>query len=718
MAAVGEEAANATMEQLPEELEALIAADPTVIPASYWLGDGRGWDLEGIHSDLLLASEIGMSESVSDPTASRRPPQQDPDSRPPGPSRPPTKVPIAKTKGGCAAVKPPSAEPDPKGKGRGRSPGPPPRHNKKNIAAPPEVDNEGREFAMDVVVVNFNNVGTTFGHKFLKDGTNYHWEGVRRCVQHLTKELGLKVVGVIFENWVALDNLENPTKVWGIPEDIRNLCECVEETPRLTGSHHKSADDEMTIKCAYRRNCRFMDNDNYRDWLSDMKSTKVRAWLEHCQERVHMRYYFDTGLGCFETLDGNALRDPWEAPPPKPKAAPCVQRPAAPPPHLGSSGGPHAGAPGTGVGGSGPGPGQAMQPRAGRGQDPVVRSPSPSLRRTTTPLDSKVQASARAAALAAATALPARSTMAGVAEALALGPPKGLLPFVPGTMTPPTTPPLSRAGPSTPPLPRSDEPYWIPRTPPRALTGTAPLKGRSRLAAPRAAQGWSVPALPPPGSLAPLRGALGRGGFPPGAPFVVEDEAPHGGASSSSTAMPTGDLDEAGVPSWHLPLHGSLGGLPGRIVQRGLHPFAADAIPAADPERVALLRQQQAMRVHNAARSLRKRPGKDPHPMRKRPRMPLPSLGAIEIDLTEEDGDREANLESESCPQEATLGRLPLTPSGSPPPSDDEDIGGFATPLQLGPLPGGTTSGLGDDGGADSDPDLEGQAVVVDRYLM
>ena len=29
--------------------------------------------------------------------------------------------------------------------------------------------------------------------------------------------------------------------------------------------HYRSADDEMTIKCAYHRNCRLLDNDNYKD---------------------------------------------------------------------------------------------------------------------------------------------------------------------------------------------------------------------------------------------------------------------------------------------------------------------------------------------------------------------------------------------------------------------------------------------------------------------
>ena len=45
---------------------------------------------------------------------------------------------------------------------------------------------------------------------------------------------------------------------WGVPDDIAKMCETIELTPRITGPHHRSADDEMTIQCAYRRNCRFL----------------------------------------------------------------------------------------------------------------------------------------------------------------------------------------------------------------------------------------------------------------------------------------------------------------------------------------------------------------------------------------------------------------------------------------------------------------------------
>merc|ERR1712056_174125 len=79
----------------------------------------------------------------------------------------------------------------------------------------------------------------------------------------------------------------------------------IELTPRVTGQQHRSADDEMTIKCAYRRNCRFLDNDNYHDWRGTLHDEGIRLWLEHCQEFLQVRFYFDTGLGTFDTLDGN-----------------------------------------------------------------------------------------------------------------------------------------------------------------------------------------------------------------------------------------------------------------------------------------------------------------------------------------------------------------------------------------------------------------------------
>jgi len=118
------------------------------------------------------------------------------------------------------------------------------------------VDAEGRPYNLKTIVVNFANVGAAYAKKVLKrtphsgDQMLFDWEGVRRCVMYLTQK-GLKVVGVIFENFWATDN-DSPNKK-EIPVDIRNACESIEETPRLVGKNHRSADDEMTIKCAYHR---------------------------------------------------------------------------------------------------------------------------------------------------------------------------------------------------------------------------------------------------------------------------------------------------------------------------------------------------------------------------------------------------------------------------------------------------------------------------------
>lgn len=168
-------------------------------------------------------------------------------------------------------------------------------------------DTEGRRYDLRSVVVNFANVGATYACKVLgrdkqRGDRLFDWEGVRRCVRHLKEELGLEVIGVVMENFWAPDNSKD-YKI-GIPEDIRQICDSIEETPKLQGRNHKSCDDEMTIKCAYRRSCRFMDNDNYRDWIKEMRNDRCRVWLEHCQEMLQMRYFFDAQLGTFDTLDG------------------------------------------------------------------------------------------------------------------------------------------------------------------------------------------------------------------------------------------------------------------------------------------------------------------------------------------------------------------------------------------------------------------------------
>merc|ERR1712137_1353635 len=110
-----------------------------------------------------------------------------------------------------------------------------------------------------LVVVNFANVGATYATKVLGRGGSkgdrlFDWEGVRKCVNYIREELDMQVVGCIYENYWGPDN--DVQQVEGVPEDIRRKCLSIQETPRLTGKNHKSADDEMTIKCAYRRNCR------------------------------------------------------------------------------------------------------------------------------------------------------------------------------------------------------------------------------------------------------------------------------------------------------------------------------------------------------------------------------------------------------------------------------------------------------------------------------
>eukprot|EP00928_Gymnodinium_smaydae_P003147 TRINITY_DN11124_c1_g2_i1.p1 TRINITY_DN11124_c1_g2~~TRINITY_DN11124_c1_g2_i1.p1 ORF type:complete len:1069 (-),score=324.04 TRINITY_DN11124_c1_g2_i1:95-3301(-) len=165
-------------------------------------------------------------------------------------------------------------------------------------------DGEGRPYDLSRVVVNFANVGTTYGRKVLqKEKPQFSYEGVRRCVKFLTEKRKLTVVGVILEHFWAVD--EGDQYVNGVPKDIEAMCESIELTPRIYGPQHRSADDEMTIKCAYRRNCRFLDNDNYRDWRATMHDEAIRSWFEKSQNLLQMRYYFDAGLGSFDTLDGN-----------------------------------------------------------------------------------------------------------------------------------------------------------------------------------------------------------------------------------------------------------------------------------------------------------------------------------------------------------------------------------------------------------------------------
>jgi len=167
-----------------------------------------------------------------------------------------------------------------------------------------KVDCEGRRYRLDMVVVNFANVGAFYGKKCLKREEHFFdWEGVRRCCRYLRSQRKILVVGVINENFTATDN--NSDRRRTLPEDIKKMCESVEETPRLPGVQHSSADDEMTIKCAYRRNCYFLDNDQYRDWKQQLRDDKCRLWLEKHSMFLQMRYFFDSALGSFDLLEGN-----------------------------------------------------------------------------------------------------------------------------------------------------------------------------------------------------------------------------------------------------------------------------------------------------------------------------------------------------------------------------------------------------------------------------
>jgi len=107
-------------------------------------------------------------------------------------------------------------------------------------------DEDGRPYNLQRVVVNFANVGATYASVVLgKDNKRgdrlFDWEGVRRCIKCLTQEQGLEVVGVVFENLWGPDR-GNKSNV-GIPDDVRKMCTSIQETPRLDGRNHKSADD-------------------------------------------------------------------------------------------------------------------------------------------------------------------------------------------------------------------------------------------------------------------------------------------------------------------------------------------------------------------------------------------------------------------------------------------------------------------------------------------
>ncbi|CAE7449597.1 psmD10, partial [Symbiodinium sp. CCMP2592] len=102
-------------------------------------------------------------------------------------------------------------------------------------------------------------VGTSFGMIFNGDKEpKYNWEGVRRCVKELARR-GFKIIGVIYQSWKGWDG------------------------------------DEI-------------------DWLHTLRKAEIRNWYSFSQDRIHMKYFFDSEVGFFETLDGNAARGASEEP--------------------------------------------------------------------------------------------------------------------------------------------------------------------------------------------------------------------------------------------------------------------------------------------------------------------------------------------------------------------------------------------------------------------
>ena len=165
-----------------------------------------------------------------------------------------------------------------------------------------KVSLDTRSYNLGCVVVNFVNVGMTYGREVKKRTSSiFSWCGVRKCVHHLVNERNFRVIGVIWYQFSA-------ESVQGVPDDIVKMCECVQYTPRFTdeiyGERFRGADDEMTIKLAYRRNCWFLDNDNYKDWRKHIFDPNVARWLERNHKHLSMKYFFDSQTGVFDTLDG------------------------------------------------------------------------------------------------------------------------------------------------------------------------------------------------------------------------------------------------------------------------------------------------------------------------------------------------------------------------------------------------------------------------------
>mmetsp|Transcript_987 Transcript_987/g.2227 ORF Transcript_987/g.2227 Transcript_987/m.2227 type:complete len:215 (+) Transcript_987:692-1336(+) len=134
-----------------------------------------------------------------------------------------------------------------------------------------------------------------------RGGGKYDWEGARRCASFLRKKK-MDVIGVIPKHFWATDGgVGQPVLV---PRDIKGVM-TLQETSRLDGENFRSSDDEVTIKAAYHRNCVFLDNDNYREWATNLRDDKSRRWLNKYQDILHWKYYFDVVSGTFELIQGN-----------------------------------------------------------------------------------------------------------------------------------------------------------------------------------------------------------------------------------------------------------------------------------------------------------------------------------------------------------------------------------------------------------------------------
>eukprot|EP00439_Symbiodinium_sp_Y106_P019449 s5394_g2.t1 len=249
----------------PAELSALLAIDPGTNPADYWSAR-RGWDVEAIKADIRIACQPrGARPGQRDGTFSTLASAVRARSAGEG-------VQQRSSQEGVHHV--PSAFSHP-GRGQTKT-GLHPQMERRELHGPqtgrkpalgskvlpdklPDIDNEGRPYNLKLVVVNFNNVGTSFGMIFNGDKEpKYNWEGVRRCVKELARR-GFKIIGVIYQSWKGWDG-----------EEI--------------------------------------------DWLHTLRKAEIRNWYSFSQDRIHMKYFFDSEVGFFETLDGNAARGASEEP--------------------------------------------------------------------------------------------------------------------------------------------------------------------------------------------------------------------------------------------------------------------------------------------------------------------------------------------------------------------------------------------------------------------